>query len=141
MLREPPLVENATATSSGAGVRDELPEEDHVGADVVGDRRDVGRLHRQRDRRHGAISRRRRHAVERPVVGIGGRAAIAEQDQLAAALQAPADGVSGLGDGVGLLARHLVAQRRVVGAPSSRIDAATSAMASDAGCLSRPRNG
>ena len=56
MLRDPPLVEKAMATSSGLRVRDQLAQENDVGADVVGDGGDVGRLQRERDRRDGPIS-------------------------------------------------------------------------------------
>ena len=39
MLRELPLVEMPTATSSVARVRDDLTQKDHLDSDVVGDRR------------------------------------------------------------------------------------------------------
>src|ERR1700679_3651016 len=62
----------------------QLAQEDDFGANIVGERRYVGWLHRKRYRRNWVIASRRLHAIERPVVGIGRRSAISKDDQLRA---------------------------------------------------------
>ncbi len=72
----------------GARLGDQLPKEDEVCANVVGNSADVGGLERKRDSGHRVITSGRSNAVDRPVVRVRGRATIAENDQLAAASNA-----------------------------------------------------
>ncbi len=97
MLREPPLVEIRDGDVVRARVRDQLAQEDDFGADVVREGGDVGGLERERDGGNRAVAGRRKDAIERPIVGVGGRAAVAKQDQFAAERERAAHGVdSGL---------------------------------------------
>ena len=87
--------------------------------------RDVGGLQRERDGRNGVPAAAEADTIERPIVGVGSRASVAEQDQLAAALDALANGQRGGRDLFRLLLGHLRAQ------PASsrtfmRMDSATS---------------
>ena len=113
-LREPPLVEMATATSPASAWamswrRKTTSEPTSLAMAVT-----VAGSRDERHRRDRPQSRRRSDAVDRPVVGVGGRAAVAEDDELAAALQPVAHRQRGLADPLGLLAGHLSAERRVV---------------------------
>ncbi len=87
MLLDPPLVEIATATSSGCACaiswRRKIASVPTSLATAVmfagsSDSDTAGT---------GLVSGRRKHAVDGPVVGVGRRSAIAEQDEFAAALQ------------------------------------------------------
>ncbi len=104
MFAEPPLVEKRDRHVLRPGVGDELAGEDGLGPDVVGDGRDVGRLGGERDRRHGLQVRRRVHAVGDQVVGVRGRPAVAEGDDLAAPTQPLRDGRGRRRDGFRLRA-------------------------------------
>ena len=141
MLREPPLVEIAMTASLRTRLRDQLPQKDHFDADVVGHGGDVGRFERQRHRRNGPVTLRRIDAVERPIVGIGGRSAVAEQDQLAALLDAIAERLSGCTDRVRLFGRNLLAQFGIVLhlEPNGLRDLGRARRPS--ACFWRPRNG
>ncbi len=91
MLRDPPLVENATATSSGRACAMSCRRKMTSMPTSLATAVTRGRLERERDGGHRPIALRRADAIDRPVVGVGGRAAVAEHDQLAAARQARPD--------------------------------------------------
>ena len=140
MLRDPPLVEMATGNIFGTSLRDKLAQEDSVGPNVVGDGGDVGWFESQRNRGNRFKAERRQHAVDGQIVSVGGRAAIAEDDQLAAALQALVNRQRVLpicsDSSRATWARSLASSCTFI-----RIDAATSATRSVVPCFSRPRNG
>ena len=69
-------------------LRNHLPQKNHFRADVIGDRRDIRGLERERNGRNGLPSCGRRDAVDRPIVGVGGRSTISKDNQLAAATNA-----------------------------------------------------
>ena len=115
MLQEPAARRKRHRHVVRPRVRDELSEKCHLDAYVVGDGGDRGGLERERDGRHRSIALRRADAIDRPVIRVGGRAAVAEHDQLAAAREPLPDLERSLSDRVGLIARHLLAQRRIVG--------------------------
>ncbi len=81
------------------------------------ERGDVRRFERERDGWNRPVAGGRKKTIERPVIRVGRRAAVAEQNQLAAALQAIVDGERGLDDLPGLLIRHLDAKLGVLSRP------------------------
>ena len=92
----------------------QLPQEYDFGSDIIGDGRNVGRLQGERDRRNGMIAGRRKYAVQGPVIGIGRRSAVAENDQLAAAPQTFVNGERRIADLLRLLFRDLSAKPGVI---------------------------
>ena len=89
-LRELPDVDSASSASPAAAVGDHLPREDRVDADVVGDRGQDRGVLGQVDRRPRRCRAVRRAEVGDDVHRVGRRAAVAEREQLAAALEARA---------------------------------------------------
>jgi hypothetical protein len=67
------------------------------------------------DRWNRPVAGRRCDAVERQVVGVGGRATVAERQDRAATRQPAADRARRLRDRVALLSCHALPQRRIVG--------------------------
>ena len=83
---ERPLVEMPSATSPAPPERLDLPGEDALEAVVVGDRRDRRGVVGQRDRRQRApLEQEAADELGGDVRGVGGAAAVAEREQLAAA--------------------------------------------------------
>ncbi len=107
---EPPLVENAIATSRGPATSDDLTHEDQLEADVVADRRDRRGFARERDRRNRR-QRTRLDAVEDEIGRVGRRSAVAECEDATAAREPLADRPRGPRDSAGLACRDLFAQR------------------------------
>ncbi len=104
-------MESASSTSPAPPVGDDLAREDRVGADVVGDRGDDRRVLGEVERaaRRPALAGRPaevRHGVHR----VGGRAAVAERQQLAAAVEVEPQPGGRLGQLVAVLAERLGAQ-------------------------------
>ena len=67
------------------GLCNHLPEKNDFRANIIGNRGDIRRFKRERNGRNGLPARRRCNAVNRPVVSVRGRTAIAKDNQLAAA--------------------------------------------------------
>ena len=96
MLREPPLVEMPTAMSSlrawAINWRRKMrsaPTSLAIAVRLAGSSESGNGGHR-------AKSGWRKHAIDGEVVGVGRRASVAEQDQLAAALHSLMDGACGI---------------------------------------------
>ena len=104
MLREPPLVEMPIATSSGRACAMSWRRKITSVPTSLATARDDCRLHRQRHAGNRREPCGRQHAVHGQVVGVGRRAAVAEEDQLAAAREALVDGERGVADLLGLFA-------------------------------------
>ena len=114
MLREPPLVEMPMATSSGLACAmswrrkiTSVPTSLASAVMLAGSmEREIAGI--------GAVPGRRKHAIHGPVVGVGCRAAVAEEDQLAAARQALVNGQSGSAELLSLFIGKARAQQGVV---------------------------
>ena len=134
MLREPPLVEIADGDVFGPRLRDQLAQEDHLGADVVGDGGDVGRLQRERNCGNGCDSRRAAARSRSPK----SLASVAEPPlpkMISLPPRATRSWIAGgrVADLFGLFARHLRAQLARRPATFIRMEAATSR--DDVGCF------
>src|SRR6185437_11089479 len=93
---------------------DQLTKKNHLCADIVGNGCDVGGLHRQRNRRDSLVVFRRHHAINRPVVRVGGRTSIAEDDEFASAGKPFINRMRRAADLLGLFRRYLFAKARVI---------------------------
>ena len=96
---------------------------------------------RQRNRGNRAISLRRRHAIYGPVIGIGSRAAIAKQNQLATALDSTDERSDRRSDVLGFGASGFFPESLSTSLAFITIDRATSSTRRSLFCSSVPRNG
>ena len=100
---------------TGTPVGDHLAQKYRVAADVVRNGGDVRGLVRQRQRPNGRRAGWRTDAVDGPVVGVGGRAAVAEHQERRPVIEPPEHNVDCRCDLLRLRARNLRAQPLVVG--------------------------
>ena len=95
-------------------MRDNLTQKDHVDADIVGDRREIGGLHGKRDGGNGAIAGGRLDAIDGEIIGIGSGSAVAEYDQLTALCHALVNGARSFDHQLRLFSRHARTELRVL---------------------------
>ncbi len=111
-LADPPLVLIASTASPGLAERLDLPREHPIERVVVGDAGQHAGVGRQRDGgQRGALALKAAHQLGGHVLRVGGAAAIAEDEQLAATVQRRDNRRRGRDDRLNLAPPNALVQR------------------------------